>query len=180
MNLISKIEYKQPEVFQKLFRGNFPKLLLFARRYLKEPEAAADIAQECFIRLWNSQAEFPTEEKVVGFLYTTARNLSLDYLKHAGVISAHAREIPEESDVFFHESVAEEETYEMVYRAINMLASQAKRVMLLTLEGKSNPEIAELLGISVNSVRTHKQSAYKKLKTILQEYLLFFLFFRRK
>ena len=39
--------------------------------------------------------------------------------------------------------------------------------------GLSNGEIAEKLGISVNSVRTLKQNAYKKLKGLLKEYFYF-------
>lgn len=173
---LSRIEYRSPEVFRRLFREHFPKLLLFAQRYVNEREAAADIAQECYVRLWNCKAEFLSDEKVVGFLYTTARHLSLDHIKHSGVVSAHEQQLPEQSELFYQETVNEEETYEKVYRAIDRLSPQSRNVILLTLEGKSNPEIAEILHITVNSVRTHKQSAYKKLKSLLQENFLYFLF----
>lgn len=174
------IAYKQPEVFRNLFQKNFPKLVLFAERYLNEREPAADIAQECFVRLWKSDAQFPTEEKVVGFLYTTARHLSLDYIKHSGVIQTHAQSMLLETESFFREAIEEEEAYEIIYRAIDCLSPQARQVILLSLDEKSNPEIAEILKISVNSVRTHKQNAYKKLKAMLQEYFIFFLLLHRK
>lgn len=176
----SRIDHRQPEVFRKIFRGNFHKIVLFAQRYVNEREPATDIAQECFVRLWNSRAEFLAEEKIMGFLYTTARHLSLDYIKHSDVVSAHVQQLPVDSESFFQETITEEETYEMVYKAINNLPPQGRKVILLTLEGKSNPEIAEILQISVNSVRTHKQNAYKKLKSLLQEYFLYFLFLCKK
>ena len=177
---ISQIDYKKPEIFRELFQENFRKLLLFALQYVNEREPAADIAQECFVRLWNCGASFASEEKIVGFLYTTARHLSLDHIKHSGVVAAHAQQIPVQSEAFFQEKVTEEETYEMIYRAVDKLPPQSRKVILLTLEGKSNPEIAEILQITVNSVRTHKQSAYKKLKSFLQEYFLYFLFLCKK
>lgn len=177
---ILQINYKQPEVFQDFFRENFRKLLLFSGRYLNDTDLAADVAQECFIRLWNSKAEFQSEEKMMAFLYTTARNLSLDHIKHSGIVSAHMQRCPEESELYFSEAVAEEEIYEMVYRAIDRLAPQSRKVILLSLEGKSNTEIAETLSISVNSVRTHKQNAHKKLRSFLQQYFIFFLLLQKK
>ena len=49
---------------------------MFADKYLNDMEAAADVAQECFIRLWRGDMTFETEDKVRGFLYTMARNLA--------------------------------------------------------------------------------------------------------
>ena len=71
----------------------------------------------------------------------------------------------------------EEEVYSIVYKAIDELAPRSKKVILLSLQELSNGEIAEQLGISINSVRTLKQNAYKKLKGLLRDYfyLLFLL-----
>ncbi len=74
-------------------------------------------------------------------------------------------------------NVVEEEVYAIIYKAIDELAPQSRKVILLSLQELSNGEIAEKLGISVNSVRTLKQNAYKKLKGLLKDYfyLLFLL-----
>lgn len=174
------IDYRQTELFRNFFLENFPKIVLFARRFLNNYDLATDVAQECFIRLWKGQAEFSSVEKMMGFLYSTARNLSLDHIKHAGVVESHVQQQVKESEVFFHEAIAEEEIYEMIYRAIEQLTPQGRKVILLTLEGKSNAEIAEALDITVNSVRTHKQNSYKKLKSLLQNYFIFLILLYRK
>ena len=65
----------------------------------------------------------------------------------------------------------------MIYKAIDELAPQSKKVILLSPQELSNGEIAEQLGISINSVRTLKQNAYKKVEGIATRlfYLLFLL-----
>ena len=57
----------------------------------------------------------------------------------------------------------------MVYEEILKLSEVGRQVMLLALEGYSNDEIAEKLGISVNTVRTHEARAYQYLRGRLNE-----------
>ena len=64
----------------------------------------------------------------------------------------------------------EEETYQLVHKAVEQLPKQSCKIIQLSLQGYSNQEIADQLNISINSVRTLKQSAYKKLRGILKEH----------
>jgi LuxR family maltose regulon positive regulatory protein len=43
------------------------------------------------------------------------------------------------------------------------LSSQEQRILRLLVAGRSNPEIADALVVSVNTVKTHVQSLYRKL-----------------
>ena len=108
-----------------------------------------------------------------------ARNLALNKLKHDSIVSQYVERGMLESEEYLRDNVIEEEVYSMIYKAIDELAPQSKKVILLSLQELSNGEIAEQLGISINSVRTLKQNAYKKLKGLLRDYfyLLFLLDF---
>ena len=136
------------------FEGNFSSIVMFADKYLNDMEAAADVAQECFIQLWRGDMTFETEDKVRGFLYTMARNLALNKLKHDSIVSQYVKRGMLESEEYLRDNVIEEEVYSIVYKAIDELAPQSKKVILLSLQELSNGEIAEQLGISINSVRT--------------------------
>lgn len=173
------VNLKDPAFFKVFFHENYPKVVGVAWRYLQDRALSADVAQECFVRLWYSEAKFVSVEKILGFLYTTARHLSLDHIKHSDVVAAHIEKTSSQSEYFFQDAVTEEETYELVYRAIDRLAPQSRKVILYTLEGRSNAEIAQLLHITVNSVRTHKQNAYKKLRSMLQQNFIFFLLLQK-
>ena len=56
----------------------------------------------------------------------------------------------------------------MLYVAIDQLPPQTRNVILLNLEGKTSPEVAEELGISVNTVKTIKLRAYRVLRERLK------------
>ena len=177
MDVLTGINGKDRLVFKAFFEGNFSSIVMFADKYLNDMEAAADVAQECFIQLWRGDMTFETEDKVRGFLYTMARNLALNKLKHDSIVSQYVKRGMLESEEYLRDNVIEEEVYSIVYKAIDELAPRSKKVILLSLRELSNGEIAEQLGISINSVRTLKQNAYKKLKGLLRDYfyLLFLL-----
>lgn len=171
MGTILGIGEKNKQDFKLLFNDFFPSLVLFVDRYLNDDDKSADVAQECFIRLWKSSNEFESIDKTKSFLYKTARNICLNEFRHNVVVDEYNTVVKcLNSDVFFRDNIIEEETYSLVYSAINKLAPQSKKIILLSLRGYGNIEIAEELNISVNTVRTLKQNAYKKLKGILHDY----------
>ena len=58
----------------------------------------------------------------------------------------------------------------MLYAAIDQLPPQTRKVILLNLEGKTNPEVAEELGISVNTVKCLKKVGLRDIKRgLIQE-----------
>ena len=179
MDVLTGINSKDRLVFKAFFEENFSSIVMFADKYLDDMEAAADVAQECFIQLWRGNMTFETKDKVKGFLYTTARNLALNELKHDAIVARYVQKGMLESEEYLRDNVIEEEVYAIIYKAIDELAPQSRKVILLSLQELSNGEIAEKLGISINSVRTLKQNAYKKLKGLLSDYfyLLFLLDF---
>ena len=61
-----------------------------------------------------------------------------------------------ESEEGFGDAVVEEEVHRVVMEEIDSLPHEQRRVILLHLEGKNNIEIAEVMKVSVNTVKTHK------------------------
>lgn len=49
-----------------------------------------------------------------------------------------------------------------------------RQVLNMSVEGLSNQEIADVLGISINTVRTHKSRAYKVLRIVLSNQWMLF------
>lgn len=134
MDVLTGINNKDRQVFKAFFEGNFSSIVMFADKYLNDMEAAADVAQECFIRLWRGDMTFETEDKVRGFLYTMARNLALNKLKHDSIVSQYVERGMLESEEYLRDNVIEEEVYSMIYKAIDELAPQSKKVILLSLQ----------------------------------------------
>lgn len=175
MDIVAEINKKNVKAFRVFFEDNFANVVIFADKYLDNQEVAADIAQECFIQLWCSDSQFSSIEGMRGFIYTVARNLSLNHIKHEHIVADWENHNFIENPLFTRDNLIEQETYHLIYEAINRLAKQSKRIILLSLRGYSNQEIADMMNISINTVRTLKQNAYKKLRILLKEHFSVFL-----
>lgn len=164
--------------FQDIFNKYYVPLCSFASHYADEFEQSADIVQDAFVKLWQIRDDFFYLHQVKAFLYTAVRNKALNELEHSKVVSEYARKVQNrKTDDFFHDAVVEEETYRILIEAIDKLPNQMKAIMRLALEGKKNAEIAERLDVSVETVRTLKKMAYKKLRELLTDYYYYFLIF---
>lgn len=156
--------------FKLFFNTYFESLYRFARRYTEEDSVARDITQDSFVRLYERRGDFDAPEKARSFVYITARNLCLDYIKHLKIRQHYYRQQlageEEESVDFIHE-ITYQETLRTLHQAINTLPLQTRNIILLGLNGKNNNEIAEELNISVNTVKSLKKNAYKSLKSKL-------------
>ncbi len=171
-----EIDIKELKVFKQLFEDFYAPLCVFAQRYVEDREEAADIVQECFVKVWQKKEDFRYLHQLKAFLYTSVRNGALNVLEHRRVKAGYRDKFLEKSEEsFFLDQVVEEETYRILRRHIEELPEQTRKVMLLALEGNSNAEIAELLAMADGTVHTHKKMAYKRLRKVLKEY--FYLFF---
>lgn len=171
-----EINIRELKVFKQLFEDFYVPLCVFAQRYLEDKEEAADIVQECFVKVWQKKEDFSYLHELKSFLYTSVRNAALNVLEHRRVKAGYRDKFLKESEEsFFKDQVVEEETYRILRRHIEELPEQTRRVMLLALEGNSNAEIAELLAMADGTVHTHKKIAYKRLRSVLKDY--FYLFF---
>lgn len=160
----------------------YPVLTSFASRYIVNLNVCEDIIQEVFISFWEKQKNFPHVNAVKAFFYTSTRNSCLDYIKHSKVEERYRiqNKTVDETSESFLEEVIRKEAYSEIYREINNLPKMGKKVLLLALRENSNEEIAKILEIAVNTVKTHKARAYKVLRKNLNELFLFFFPFRNR
>src|SRR5690625_7777463 len=70
------------DAFRQIFDRYQNKLLLYTMTIVKSEGVAKDLVQEAFVRLWMNRETIDRDGSLGGYLYTIARNLSLNYLKH--------------------------------------------------------------------------------------------------
>lgn len=156
--------------FKELFNKFFPSLCLIASRILKDEEKGKDVAQDAFVKLWEkSHEEFSDEGALQAYLYVLVKNSCIDALRKEKKIQWTSLEdqvhLPNEQLVL--DEILREETLRLLSGAIGNLSKQAAQTVELTLQGMSNQEIADELGVSVNTVKTVKKRAYLKLRSQL-------------
>lgn len=101
------------------------------------------------------------------FMYISARNLCFDRLKRKRAeknYMVHYLQEMEENAALFYKEVMRQETFRLLHEVIDRLPVQTRQVILLCMEGKNNAEAGEILGISVNSVKTLKELDYATLR----------------
>ena len=170
--------------FKFFFQEYFEPVFQFARKYTENDAIARDFTQDAFIKLYEKRKDFDVIEKAKSFLYTTTRNLCLNHLKHKKIEHQYFQEVKiedeEAEEQFYLEEVTYQETLRILRAAIDQLPPQTREVILVSLDGKNNNEIAETLDISVNTVKTLKKNAYKSLRESLGSRNLYILLFLLK
>ena len=162
-----------------LYRRYAPELVRYIRKYTEDQAAAEDIVQETFVRGMEhgSQLEVLEESQRRAWLYRTAKNICMDILRRNKFKTEDSELLKDElpSEDSFLEEIANQEMIRCVHTAINQLSGRSLEIATLALEGKSNPEIADALGISLNSVKSLKKEMYTKLRKIIgHEYIILF------
>jgi RNA polymerase sigma-70 factor (ECF subfamily) len=141
---------------------------LFANRFLEDMEVSKDLVQDVFVKLWEKEVMITNQQTVKALLYTTVRNACLNHLREQSQKEKQIQEYQhEDTDEFLEAAQLEEEVHYKLYKALNQLSERNKESVLLTIRGYSNQEIAEEMKISVNSVKTLKQRAYKLLRKMI-------------
>ena len=153
-------------VYQHIFDTFYDSLCVFAHRFVADLAVCEDCVQETFISLWNSRENIKSIVHLKSFLYHVCRNHISNYLKHERIRDEYTTRMVNESDfqVCFINYVIEEEVERVLTRTEQELPPKCREIFVLAMQGKDNREIAQLLGVSENTVKTHKKNAYKLLK----------------
>ena len=152
--------------FKIFFEYHYNALSAFGYKFVTDRSIVEDMVQEAYITCWEKRRDFEHINALKSFLYTSVRNKCLNHLKHQAVQKKHENALiyELESDQHFTNHVIEEETFNLLHAEIKHLPRSAQEIMILALNGLKNQEIANELGISLNTVKTQKKIAYSKLK----------------
>jgi len=154
------------------------RLLTFIRRRISSETDADDILQEVFLRIHRSAEHLPEVENVSGWVYRITRNTIIDHHRARssteGTTAQAARErlrgdaTPTESPGEDGPSEAGVDLARCVQVLVNRLpAPYARAVAMTELEGATQKEAAERLGISVSGMNSRVQRGRGKLKDLL-------------
>lgn len=169
------IRHGDIHAFAQLFEEFYPSMCMVAMKFISDRSMAEDIAQEVFIRLWEKKKDYKEIPCLKTFLYVAVKNRCLNYIRDKkNMVDIMQPEVVNKEE-FFMDLILEEETYRVLLHAIEALPPQSSRIMKFVLEGKQNKEIAELLDISVNSVKTLKYNAISALRPLLKDYFYILL-----
>lgn len=172
---------ERKRIFEALFKSHFRDLTRFVYGYVNDEEAAKDIVHDAFLAVWQKLEGLDASYSMRPYLYTLCRNGALDYLKHLRVISENERELSTHLQAEADEDKEQlEKRIEQVKEKLALLpAQQREALQKYFLEGKKYKEVAEELGIALNSVKTHISRGLNSLRHDLREDLILYLLLHR-
>ena len=147
-----------------------PRVMGLAARMLGGDRAEAeDVTQEAMLRLWKIAPEWRQgEAKVSTWLYRVGTNLCTDRLRKRRSVDIDAIPEPEDDAPGVAESMIEADRARALEQALAELPERQRvAVTLRHLEGRTNPEIAEVLEISVEAVESLTARGKRALAALL-------------
>lgn len=161
---IKKLKAGDEIAFKKLFDLYSDRLFVWANNITGDSMASADIVQDFFIRCWEKRNILPDDCSFKAYAYKSIYNASLNHIRD------NKRFVPgyEITIDLIDEDVADEDVEELkrlLLKAIDELPDRCKKIFVMTtLEKKKYMEVADLLGISVNTVKVQVSKAYRILR----------------
>ncbi|HEX6428118.1 MAG TPA: RNA polymerase sigma-70 factor [Niastella sp.] len=161
------------KAFRQVFEHFYPALLAFIRKLTGSQEEAEDISLNAFQALFNRCRLFNTEDNIKAFLYISARNSSLNYLKSKKRIEEKQKRFAarmQNDTALQYEYEMKSEIVEAISNAIENLPEECKKIFKLLIYKELKPaEVADMLQISVSTVYNQKSRAVQALRIMLSE-----------
>jgi len=168
--------YRDQKAYSKLFLHFYKPLTHFAVSLVKNKEAAEEIFSDVMLKVWDIGAALEKIENLSTYLFIAIKNTALNYLSRyhkAKFVDITQVDIDllQAYDPQQDECLKIELKHTMA-ASIKALPPKCQLVYLLIKEyGLSYKQVAEIVGISVNTVEGHMTTAMKKMAHSLKVYM---------
>lgn len=167
-HLQKKVALGDEKAFRQLFNHFASPLTRFAFSITQDKEAALEMMDEVFVKVWKNRSKLPDITNLKTYLYTSIKNASLNYLSQKARV--HHNEFFDLDNLPFvdHQSPEQmliaKEIFKKISNAVDSLPPKCRIIFRLVREdGLKYREVAEILNISVKTVDAQMVIAVKKI-----------------
>jgi len=172
-DIIGRIRQGDKQEFEKLFRSSYVSLVRYAKTLLRDHDAAEEIVQELFFRLWQDRQNLRVESSLNGYLFRSVHNRSLHYIEHQKVVSRYAGEVAAAAELTSEpvtEAIYYSELQTRVARVLDRLPERCRVIFRMSrFEGLKYNEIADKLAVSLKTVEADMGKALREFRKALAE-----------
>ena len=181
--LLNRLKTGDEAAWKQVFTEHWLGMCYLALQYLSDEQLARSAASDVMTHLWEIRDTLTIKQSLRSYLLQAVRHRCLDILgsktarteKSALTIDECLQDEMRDEDHPLN-LLLEKELEASVIRVVNNLPPQTRKVFLKSRsEGLTYPQIAEQLGISVNTVRYHMKLAFNILREKVGNLLWFFL-----
>ena len=157
--------------FQTLFRKYYASIVRFIFRFVKDRDTSEEIAQELFISFWENAPRLAIKISFKSYLYTSARNHALNYLKKNTIREKYHR-LSATADNSGSENIDSMTFNDLIRKALQILPDKCREIFVLSkYEGLTYDEIADYMGLSKKTIENQMGIGLKKIREWLQPYI---------
>lgn len=143
----------------------------YCLRITKNKEEAKDITQETFIKVYTHRKSIDPEKKIKTWIFTIATNTAYDFLRSKKRKKETTLNEEDETIAGLETYYPKEGLVSDVEKALFKINPDYRKVLLLFYQqGFKYEEIAEILSIPLNTIKTHISRGKEELKELLKEY----------
>jgi RNA polymerase sigma-70 factor (ECF subfamily) len=175
MNQGSLISDEERSYLDSIYGKHYEGILMYAGRLTRQQEVAKDITQDVFVKLLTSKKAFDDEEGIKAFLYRTAYNACMDFIRHEKVVRNNESSLAIRWDTTLSAEAQErivigQQVWEQVLLRIETLPDDERRIVEESiLKGRNNRVVAAILGEKYHRVRYVKQGLIRALQRFLHD-----------
>lgn len=163
--LLDRIVGSDEHAFRQLYNRYHQKIYAIGYYLTHSQAVSEDIVQDVFLKIWNKRADLQKVRHFESWLRIIVRNHTLNMLEKAAkerltgmVQSARAGDALAETLVA--PQLEQKEINHLIQKAIDQLPAQQKKAYLLSRqEGFKTAEIAEIMDLSIYTVKNHLKAA---------------------
>ncbi len=162
------VEWSDPDaVIAAMYRDHARSLVGLARLFVDHRDAAEDVVQEAFIRLSRSLHRIDDPTKAAAYLRSIVLNLARDHNRRGLLSLRHAAPSDDLDPVGVDETITARHDHALIVAGLRRLPRRQRDcVALHYLLELTVAEIADTLGLSPNSVKTHLKRGLASLRAI--------------
>lgn len=142
---------------------------------LRDHNACMDIVQDIFVWLWEKRARLDIH-LIPSYLRTAVRFKVANHIKSGKIRDNFYSELaalPAAEQVSPEDALELNDLKSLINHAISSLPARCQKIFLLSRDSHlSNQQIAEVLGISIKTVETQKTIAIRRIRSVVEPYLL--------
>ena len=171
-DLLARVGQGDERAFRAFMDRHLDRIHAFAYRFTGKASDAEDIAQETFLRVWRKADGFtPGKAKPSTWLHTIAANLCVDHARRGKLrawLPFGDKIDPADTAPAPDTEAADRDALRQVSAAIRKLPARQRLALVLSeTGGHSNPQVAEIMGLSTGAV---EQAIFRARKTLRDQF----------